>query len=216
MNTILSFETNFRAKADVLFSDEYLMVSIFSDDPEEYYIKYSDVRTFTAKSNDYYTTLEFYGNNFQKKTVKRTSTTGYVALRLMNDNGTTNICRIFEDRTPLQTLQTQFENKRLVFENKMANSPKIFGNIYISVPRAFDYDAVIDGVQSCSFFSLPYENGCRVLTLPQNTWDVKVVGGDRENRWSTNELSFDFINDELNQSAKLQSHLFSNHKFIKT
>ena len=128
----------------------------------------------------------------------------------MNDNGNIDIQSIFEDRTPLRTPQTKLKEMLIDFNYKYENSPKVYGNIYIQVSKIFDYEAIIDGVKVFRFYDMPYVDGCRVLVLPLNTWNIKVGGGTREDRWSTNETSISLTNFSPNIKLKVKTHWVSN------
>lgn len=210
MDTIISFESIFNEKVDILFSSEHIKISVFSDNPEEYLIKYKDVRHFYIKEEGYRTSIEFYGDHFLLATIRKTTETTFCRIRLLNDNGNIDIANIFEDRTPLKTPQTKLKEMSIDFNYKYENSPKVYGNIYIQVSKVFDYEAIIDGVKPFRFYDMPYVDGCRVLTLPLNTWNIKVGGGTREDRWSTNETSISLTNFSPNIKLKVKTHWVSN------
>ncbi len=218
MENILIFDTYGEGKTTIAFGIDYVRFEINGDKPSQCLIYYESVRNFEVKTLGNLTTVTFYGKNFKEKTYQKDKVRDYYSAYLCNNNGEIDFVRIFEDRTPLRTHNSKMEELMVAYDLKMQNSPTdAFGNIYLKISRLRCFSFIIDGIQKVSSSSLQYVDGCRVLTLPVNKWDICIKGGDAEsgNDFLTNSLTFDFYNEPRNQYVKLQSHWFTSPDFIK-
>ena len=210
MDTILTFDSYYgREKIEILFSDNLFRISIYGDDPIIYEAKYTDIYKFFTANHYSRTDLFFQGENIQESRPMQNKSVEFFKISVLNENSLINFEKIFEDRTPIKSENTKILYKNRNFEYKMRNSTKFgYGKVYLKISRAFCYNLVIDNVRKFSTYSLPYENGYRVLTLPLNTWSIKVQSTDSDNMWTTNVLVFNLTKEQPNTFIKLDNKLF--------
>ena len=101
--------------------------------------------------------ITFNGEGFEFTSPKKSKIETHYSFCVDNDNGQLNLARIFEDRTPFQTLKSKMEDAITAYNYKKQNSNKQkFGNIYIKVSKIRPFDVVIDGVEKINFYKLQY------------------------------------------------------------
>ena len=218
MESVLSFKAGKNGTATITFGYDFIKVQIFGKYPEECYIRHSSVKNFRVKEYSTFSMIIFDGEGFEFTSPKKSKIETHYSFCVDNDGGQLNLTRIFEDRTPFQTLKSKMEDAITAYNYKKQNSDKQkFGNIYIKVSKIKPFDAVIDGVEKINFYKLQYVNGYRVLTLPINSWSVHIRGGDSRdgNEFSTNALTFDFTTEPLNQYTEIKYNWLKGPDFIK-
>lgn len=218
MESVLSFKAGENGTATITFGYDFIKVQIFGKYPEECYIRHSSVKNFHVKEYSTFSMITFNGEGFEFTSPKKSKIETHYSFCVDNDNGQLNLARIFEDRTPFQTLKSKMEDAITAYNYKKQNSNKQkFGNIYIKVSKIRPFDVVIDGVEKINFYKLQYVNGYRVLTLPINSWSVHIRGGDSRdgNEFSTNALTFDFTTEPLNQYTEIKYNWLKGPDFIK-
>lgn len=218
MESVLSFKAGKNGTATITFGYDFIKVQIFGKYPEECYIRHSSVKNFRVKEYSTFSMVIFDGEDFEFVSPKKSKIETHYSFCVDNDDGQLNLTRIFEDRTPFQTLKSKMEDTITAYNYKKqsANKQK-FGNIYIKVSKIKAFDVVIDGVEKISFYNLQYVNGYRVLTLPVEKWTVHICGGNNEdgNAFTTNALTFDFTTEPLNQYTEIKYNWIKGPDFIK-
>lgn len=190
----------------IIFFEEYFIISI-PHSQTEYKIFYNDVENFNFNNKFYGCYVTFFGKNFSITKKGKTKTTVCASFTVDKENEI-DIIRMIEDRSPLRTRQTQFKEHSFEYEEKMKNHDNFFGNIFVRTSKVWDYYFIVDGVQRINFYTLNYVDGCRVLTLPTNTWNIKIGGGSKEDAWSTNSIEVNLSKESPDKLLELNYNLF--------
>jgi hypothetical protein len=190
MDTILTFETAYNEKVEILFSDNSLQISVFSEMPEVYTFNYSDIDIFYTKEYSEKTEVVFYSKDkkISRLTTDKQDYTTNIALRLKNPENKINFSRIFEDRTPLRSKNRVYTERLKNFNNKWNSSTQGYGEIRIQMSRLKYCEIFVDGISVTNTYKLPYIDGYRIFQIPFNNWSIAVGSSDNEQPWKSNIL----------------------------